>query len=143
MRFTFAHRKKSQAVDTALLQHVSPLAWEHVGLTVVERTARLKANEAALAYLAEVDNLFPPEIVERLRVEYDDRIRQLEVCASGSEDRDNRLITPSYQRLQQAALDVERRTIIQLRDEYVINDDVLRRIQLDLDHAEARLRASP
>ena len=24
---------KSQAVDTALLQHVSPLAWEHVGLT--------------------------------------------------------------------------------------------------------------
>ena len=104
---------------------------------------RLKANEAALAYLAEVDSLFPPEIVERLRVEYDDRIRQLEVCASGGEDRDNRLITPSYQRLQQAALDVERRTIIQLRDEYVINDDVLRRIQLDLDHAEARLRASP
>ena len=111
--------------------------------SVEERTARLKANEAALAYLAEVDSLFPPEIVKRLRVEYDDRIRQLEVCASGSEDRDNRLITPSYQRLQQAALDVERRTIIQLRDEYVINDDVLRRIQLDLDHAEARLRASP
>jgi len=89
--------------------------------SVEERTARLKANEAALAYLAEVDSLFPPEIVKRLRVEYDDRIRQLEVCASGSEDRDNRLITPSYQRLQQAALDVERRTIIQLRDEYVIN----------------------
>jgi hypothetical protein len=108
--------------------------------SVVERTARFKANEAALAYLAEVDSLFPPEIVERLRVEYDDRIRQLEVRASGSEDRANRLITPSYQRLQQGALDVERRTIIQLRDEYV-NDDVLRRIQVDLDHAEARLRA--
>src|ERR1700730_2800386 len=111
--------------------------------SVEERTARLKANEAALAYLAEVDRLFPPAIVKRLRVEYDDRKRQFEVCASGTEDRDNRLITPSYQRLQQAALDVERRTIIQLRDEYVINDDVLRRIQLDLDHAEARLRASP
>jgi hypothetical protein len=27
-----------------------------------------------------------------------------------------------------------------LRDEYVINDEVLRRIQSDLDHAEARLR---
>jgi hypothetical protein len=24
---------KSQAIDTALLQHVSPLGWEHVGLT--------------------------------------------------------------------------------------------------------------
>src|ERR1700730_8063092 len=108
---------------------------------VEERTARLKANEAALAYLAEVDSRFPPDIVERLRVEYDDRIRQLEVCASSSEDRTNRLITPSYQHLQQGALDVERQTIIQLRDEYIINDEVLRRIQLDLDHAEARLHA--
>jgi hypothetical protein len=35
---------------------------------------------------------------------------------------------------------VERRTIIQLRDEYVISDEVLRRIQRDLDLAEARLR---
>ena len=48
---------------------------------VEERTARLKANEAAVAYLAEVDSQFPPDIVERLRAEYDDRIRQLEVCA--------------------------------------------------------------
>jgi len=51
------------------------------------------------------------------------------------------LIAPSYQRLQQEALNVERRTLIQLRDEYVINDEVLRRIQSDLDHAEARLHA--
>jgi CPA1 family monovalent cation:H+ antiporter len=106
---------------------------------VEERTARLKANEAALAYLAEVDSHFPPDIVERLRVEYHDRIRQLEVCASTGGDRSDRLITPSYQRLQQDALDVERRTIIQLRDEFIINDEVLRRIQRDLDHAEARL----
>jgi monovalent cation/hydrogen antiporter len=106
-----------------------------------ERAARLKANEAALAYLAEVENVFPPDIVERLRNEYDDRIRQLEVCAISSEDPSNRLVTPSYQHLQQRALDVERQTIIQLRNEYIINDEVLRRIQHDLDHAEARLQA--
>jgi CPA1 family monovalent cation:H+ antiporter len=106
---------------------------------VEERTARLKANEAALAYLAEVDHRFPPDLVERLRAEYDDRIRQLEVCAGVGGDRPDGLIAPSFQLLQQDALDVERRTIIQLRDEYVINDEVLRRIQLDLDHAEARL----
>ena len=106
---------------------------------VEERTARLKANEAALAYLSEVDSQFPQELVERLRAEYNDRIRQLEVCASVAGDRSDGLSAPSYQRLQQDALDVERRTIIQLRDEYVINDEVLRRIQLDLDHAEARL----
>jgi len=105
---------------------------------VEERTARLKANEAALAYLSEVDS-HPQEFVERLRAEYNDRIRQLEVCASVAGDRSDGLTAPSYQRLQQDALDVERRTIIQLRDEYVIDDEVLRRIQLDLDHAEASL----
>ena len=104
-----------------------------------ERTARLKANEAALAYLAEVEGHFPADLVERLRVEYDDRVRQLEACADAGEDRSDGLIAPSYQRLQQDALSVERRTIIQLRNEYVINDEVLRRIQNDLDHAEARL----
>lgn len=108
---------------------------------VEERTARLKANEAALAYLAEVDRRFPPEIVERLRVEYEDRIRQLQVCAIGDGDCIDGSIAPSFQRLQQEALTVERRTIIQLRDEYVINDEVLRRIQRDLDYAEARLHS--
>jgi monovalent cation/hydrogen antiporter len=108
---------------------------------VEERSARLKANEAALAYLAEVNSQFPPSLVERLRAEYDDRIRQLEVCASTSGDGTDRSSTPSYQRLQQDALTVERRTIIQLRDEYLINDEVLRRILSDLDHAEARLHA--
>jgi hypothetical protein len=112
------------------------------GLAIMEeRTARLKANEAALAYLAEVDHQFPPALVERLRVEYDDRIRQLEVCASTDGDRSEGLSAPSYQRLQQDALDVERRTIIRLRDEFVINDEALRHIQSDLDHAEARLHA--
>jgi monovalent cation/hydrogen antiporter len=104
-----------------------------------ERTARLKANEAALAYLKEAENQFPPSLVERLRAEYDDRIRQLEACADVDGEHSDESLAHAYQRLQQEALDVERRTIIQLRDEYVINDEVLRRIQADLDHAEARL----
>jgi CPA1 family monovalent cation:H+ antiporter len=132
---------------TLVLQGLSlPVVIRRLGVVddglanVEERSARLKANEAALAYLREVDSQFPPDIVERLRAEYDDRIRQLEVCASTTGDSSDGSFPPSYQRLQQDALDVERRTIIQLRDEYVINDEVLRRIQSDLDHAEARLR---
>ena len=66
---------------------------------VEERTARLKANEAALAYLAEVDSRFPPDIVERLRAEYDDRIRQLEVCANVDGDHADALSVPSFERL--------------------------------------------
>jgi hypothetical protein len=107
---------------------------------VEERTARLKANEAALAFLSEVDSRFSLELAERLRAEYNDRIRQLEVCENVGENCSDGLLAPSYQRLQQDALDVERHTIIRLRDEFVINDEVLRRIQADLDHAEARLR---
>jgi monovalent cation/hydrogen antiporter len=135
-------------VVTLVLQGLSlPALIRGLGVTddglvgLEERTARLKANEAALAYLAEADGRFPPELVGRLRVEYHDRIRQLEVCTDTTGHHSGGWIAPSYERLQQEALEVERRTIIQLRDEYVINDEALRRIQRDLDHAEARLHA--
>jgi CPA1 family monovalent cation:H+ antiporter len=48
-------------------------------------------------------------------------------------------VTPHYQRLQHEALGIERQTIIRLRNQRVINDEALRRIQRDLDLAEARL----
>jgi hypothetical protein len=41
--------------------------------------------------------------------------------------------------LQQEALGIERQVIIGLRNQRVINDRALRRIQRDLDLAEARL----
>ena len=109
-----------------------------------ERTARTKANEAALAYLEELKAKaeHPAEVVDRLRAGYDDRLRQLDAAANSSADGGSVPSTPLYQRLEQEALSVERRTIIQLRDEYVINDEVLRRIQRDLDLAEARLRGN-
>ena len=138
----------SVILATLVLQGLSlPILIRRLGVmddgraNLEERTARLKANEAALAYLAEVEGRFPADLVERLRVEYDDRIRQLEVCASTGGNRSAGLALPLYERLQQEALTVERRTIIQLRDEYIINDEVLRRIQRDLDYAEARLHA--
>ncbi len=109
-----------------------------------ERTARVKANEAALAYLEELksDAEISHDILDRLRAGYDDRLRQLDAGGKSSGDAEPLPSVPLYQRLEQEALTVERRTIIQLRDEYVINDEVLRRIQRDLDLAEARLRGS-
>ena len=109
---------------------------------IEERAARIKANEAALAYLEELKGNaeVPLEVLARLRAEYDDRLRQLEAFARSSTDGGPRPSTRLYQRLEQEALTVERRTIIRLRDEYVINDEVLRRIQRDLDLAETRLR---
>jgi CPA1 family monovalent cation:H+ antiporter len=106
-----------------------------------ERDARLKANQAALARLAEFEerNQYPKELLQRLRTEYDDRIRQLEACDQSASHGGRHLLSADYEHLQQDALDVERQTILQLRNERVINDEVLRRIQHDLDLAEARL----
>ena len=108
-----------------------------------ERHARLQANHAALTRLNELTDTAEPAAVERLRGEYEDRIRQLEVCAQEPGDLLPHLHTSAYQKLLAEALVIERRTIIQLRNERVINDNVLRRIQKDLDYAEGRLVREP
>jgi Na+/H+ antiporter len=106
-----------------------------------ERTARLKANQAAIESIEKLraSGKFSPDTVDRLRAEYDERVEQLHLCAENPDDCRGEIATPQYQRLQRQALRIERQTIIQLRNERVINDDALRRIQRDLDLAEARL----
>jgi monovalent cation/hydrogen antiporter len=106
-----------------------------------ERRARLAANKAALEQIGSVATTgdFRTDVVERLQTEYDDRIAQLELCAQNPDDCSGRIATPEYQRLQQLALNIERQTIITLRNQHVINDYALRRIQRDLDLAESRL----
>jgi CPA1 family monovalent cation:H+ antiporter len=110
-----------------------------------EREARLKANEAALARLNEIGETNPvnAEILQRMRVEYEDRIRQLEVGEPEAGGTSRGLFSFDYERLASEALLVERKIILQLRNEGVINDEVLRRIQRDIDLAEARLARPP
>ena len=105
-----------------------------------ERIARIKANQAALAHVDESRDHIDPKVIDHLRVEYEDRLRQLEVGDGSNVDGQNG--RSAYRRLSQEALEVERRVILQLRNERVINDEVLRRIQHDIDLAEARLRHS-
>jgi CPA1 family monovalent cation:H+ antiporter len=106
-----------------------------------ERLARLEANKAALKWIEEAgaNGKFSPDAANRLHAEYDERIEQLRLCAENPDDCRGEIATPQYQRLQHQALRIERKTIIHLRNKRVINDDALRRIQRDLDLAEARL----
>jgi CPA1 family monovalent cation:H+ antiporter len=106
-----------------------------------EREARLKANRAALGRLTDSSENDPAkaDALERLRIEYEDHIRQMEGAEPQSAGRPLRLFSSEYERLSHLALEQERRTIIQLRNENVINDEVLRRVQRDIDLAEARL----
>jgi CPA1 family monovalent cation:H+ antiporter len=106
-----------------------------------ERAARLKANEAAVEFIEQkaLEENFPEEVMVRVRAEYCDRIQQLNLCNQSPENPGGEIATPIYQRLQHGALQVERKTIIALRNSQDINDEALRRIQRDLDLAEARL----
>jgi CPA1 family monovalent cation:H+ antiporter len=106
-----------------------------------ERSARLAANKAAIAFIenASAHDGTSPELLQRLRAEYDDRIAQLCRCGMETDNPSGSVATPQYQQLQQQALSTERDTIIQLRNKHVINDEALRRIQRDLDLAEVRL----
>ena len=79
---------------------------------------------------------FSSDTVDRLRAEYDDRLQQLQLCADSPDDCSGQVASPQFERLQQEALSAERRTIIALRNQHVINDTALRRIQRDLDLAE-------
>jgi Na+/H+ antiporter len=105
-----------------------------------ERLARLKANEAALAHVEAVEALHRarPKTIERLRSEYLDRIQQLR-SEGPPEKTVRRLFSRDFEELAREALETERETVIGLRNDEVINDQALRRIQRDIDLAEARL----
>ena len=107
-----------------------------------EREARLRANREALARLNEIAERDPAkaDALQRLRIEYEDHIRQVEGAEPEKAGAPLRLFSSEYERLSREALKVERRTIVKLRNQDVISDGVLRRIQRDIDLAEARLR---
>jgi monovalent cation/hydrogen antiporter len=111
-----------------------------------ECEARLQANQAALARLDEVAaaDSTRPEALQRLRAEYEERIQVLsEVCTRELGGGPHRLYSTDYEQLSREALRYERATLLRLRNERLINDQVLRRIQRDIDLAEARLRGAP
>jgi len=71
--------------------------------------------------------------------EYGDRIQQLR-SEGAEEKRVRRLFSPDFEELAREALETERETVITLRNEETISDQAFRRIQRDIDLAEARLQ---
>lgn len=107
-----------------------------------ETEARLKANQAALDRLNELtpSQTMDEEAWRRLRAEYEDRIHQLGAAEYDEMSSSHGLFSSTYERLSRAALKAERHTILHLRNTRFINDEVMRRIERDIDLAEARLR---
>ncbi|MEY2429454.1 MAG: monovalent cation/hydrogen antiporter [Verrucomicrobiota bacterium] len=107
-----------------------------------ERKARLKANEAAMARLEEMKSSshIRPETVEHLQNEYADRIRQLQ-SDSARDGKETRLFPEDFEELAREALETERETVLKLRNEEQLDNQAFRRIQRDIDLAEARLQS--
>jgi NhaP-type Na+/H+ or K+/H+ antiporter len=103
---------------------------------LVARAGLQRLDELAAAGDPAADVL--AEVRERLR----HRLHRLAARARGSTHEADERFQDEYRRLRLAALDAERNEIVRLRDEDVVSDDVMRRVQHDLD-LEQMLLESP
>ncbi len=106
-----------------------------------ERHARLALAEAAIGHLDGKldDGALHAHQVHPVRSEYVQRIRSLKGLDGGIPSAGLATVG-STKTLRQETLDVQRRQLLRLRDEEVIGDDVLHRIQHELDLEDMGLR---
>jgi monovalent cation/hydrogen antiporter len=106
-----------------------------------ELRARLAAANAALERLDELagEDWTRDDTVERLHGLYDFRRRRLKVRAGKLEDDGAEDRSLAYQRLVRELLGAQRRAIVRLRNQGVISNDVMHRIERELDLEDTRL----
>jgi Na+/H+ antiporter len=106
-----------------------------------ELRGRLTATDAALARLEELagEDWTRDDTVERLRGTYDFRRRRLKARVGKIEDDGYEDRSLAYQRLVRELLQAQRRAIVRLRNQGEIGNDVMHRIERDLDLEDSRL----
>ncbi len=108
-----------------------------------ETKARYKAAQAALARLdmLEGESWAPPRKVARLRAQYERRSHVLGATLTGHDDSDHDHVaeTAGYERLRRETLNAERHLVVTLPDRSAINDEVLHRIQREIDLEDVQL----
>lgn len=108
-----------------------------------EIEVRVKALRAGVAALRKLEPSFKSteewEVEGRIVGEYEYRVAHLVGhLESDGTDRANEEIAIDH-RFEQAALDAERREVVQMRENGEIPDEIYRKIEYDLDLAQARL----
>ncbi|MEA2479272.1 MAG: monovalent cation/hydrogen antiporter [Thermoleophilaceae bacterium] len=100
-----------------------------------ESKARLKATGAALARIDELaeEEWMREDTAERMRAMYDYRQRRFRARFDGDDDGAYEERSERYQRAVREVIEAQRRVVVQLRNEGRINDDVMHRIERDLD----------
>jgi len=107
-----------------------------------EHKARLKAAMAGQARLQELVNnnqVTEEQLIKKLRRHYETRVRRYSARYHGEPDEAAEEQYSQYEQLEQELLKAELDAIVKLRNEEIINDDILRRVQRDLDLQLLRL----
>jgi CPA1 family monovalent cation:H+ antiporter len=103
--------------------------------------ARIRAAEAALARLEELieEGTVRPDTAERLRGLFNFRRSRFGARFDDADDGAIEQQSIAYQRVMRQLLDAERAELISLRNRGLIDDNVMQRVQRDLDLEAARL----
>ncbi len=106
-----------------------------------EAKARIKAAEAALARLEELvaDGAVREDTAARLRGTLGFRRDRFRARFDDEDDGAIEERSTAYQRVMRELLDAERAALVALRNDRVIDDNVMHRVQRDLDLETARL----
>jgi hypothetical protein len=106
-----------------------------------EARARIAASQAAIDRLGELEGeeWVRDASAQRLRQSYEFRIRRFASRLDEDDDGDIEEGSQAYQRLRRKVLEAERAEIIRQRNRGDITDDIMRRIERDIDLEDARL----
>ncbi len=109
-----------------------------------EMEARVKMTAAALKHLESLIKK-RPELKEsprisHLRNEYNERLNHYSFLSDTREETECLLQHNDFMNIHKSLLKVEKDELIKLRDKEIINDEILRKIQLDIDLEEAQIK---
>jgi CPA1 family monovalent cation:H+ antiporter len=105
--------------------------------------ARIKAAQAALARLDELadEDWVREDTAERIRGQYRFRTNRFRARYEGVDEEGVEERSTQYQRLRRELLAAERNAVVGLRNDGVITEDVMQRVQRDIDLEDSRLDA--
>ncbi len=103
--------------------------------------ARIHAAEAALERLEELaeEDWVRDDTVERMRGPYRFRSNRFRARYEGVDDDGVEERSAQFQRLRRELLDAERQAVLALRNEGTITEEVMQRVQRDIDLEDSRL----
>ena len=130
-----------QGLSLPLVIHALHLEADDGGAEAEEARARVRAAEAGLERLDELvgEAWVLDDTAERIRGQYRFRIDRFSARADPDGDGKIEKRSLKYQRLRRELIDAERHAVIELRNTGEISDEVMRRIERDLDLEASRL----